>query len=75
MKIEGGGNNVSYTITKVGFYMFVICKYRTVDVNVLKKTVINTFYIFFFNAMLILVRWVVETICCKYTSIDHSGLR
>ena len=36
MKIEGGGNNVSYTITKVGFYIF-LCKYRTVDVNVLKK--------------------------------------
>ena len=41
MKIEGGGNNVSYTITKVGFYMYFICKYRTVDVNVLKKAVIH----------------------------------
>ena len=40
MKIEGGGNNVSYTITKVGLYMFFICKYRTVDVNVLKTVVI-----------------------------------
>ena len=37
MKIEGCGNNVSYTITKVCFCMFFICKYRTVDVNVLKR--------------------------------------
>ena len=56
MKIEGGEITSHIHITKVGFYMFVICKYRTVDVNVLKKTVINTFYIYFFNAMLILVR-------------------
>ena len=41
MEIEGGGNNVSYTITNVSFYMFFICKYRTVDVNVLKKAVIH----------------------------------